>query len=217
MTASLSGKARTDRPSFIGHLDFVGFPDVAVAVPFYEEALALAGYRGARVVAVDGNTELGGIGRTIGVYEIPNSHSDAAVAAYVSDTKLLFNASERSAQARGLMFVREMPDEVGMLFIHPAERMISMWMKNMLIPLDMVFMDRSGVVTHVAENTVPGSLDTISSMQPALGVFEINGGLAERLGIRVGDRVRHPFLGRFRPGCSGRERTPERMRAGVRL
>ena len=107
----------------------------------------------------------------------------------------IFVASERNAQARGLMFVREMPDEVGMLFIHPSERMISMWMKNTLIPLDMVFMDRSGVVTHIAENTVPGSLDTISSMQPALGILEINGGLAARQGIRPGDLVRHPFFG----------------------
>ena len=82
------------------------------------------------------------------------------------------------------MYVPEMPDDVGMLFIHPSERMISMWMKNTLIPLDMVFMDSSGVVTHIAANTVPGSLDTISSMQPALGILEINGGLAARLGIR---------------------------------
>lgn len=107
----------------------------------------------------------------------------------------IFIASERNAQARGLMFVREMPDDVGMLFIHPSERMISMWMKNTLIPLDMVFMDSSGVVTHIAENTVPGSLDTISSMQPALGILEINGGLAARLGIRPGDLIRHPFFG----------------------
>ncbi len=107
----------------------------------------------------------------------------------------IFVASERNAQARGLMFVRGMPDYVGMLFIHPNERMISMWMKNTLIPLDMVFMDSTGVVTHIAENTVPGSLESISSMQPALGVLEINAGLAARLGIRVGDLVRHPYFG----------------------
>ena len=107
----------------------------------------------------------------------------------------IFVASEQNAQARGLMFVREMPDDVGMLFIHPSERMISMWMKNTLIPLDMVFMDRSGFVIHIAENTVPGSLDSISSTQPALAVLEINGGLAARLGIRVGDLVRHPYFG----------------------
>ena len=107
----------------------------------------------------------------------------------------IFVASERAAQSRGLMFVREMPDEAGMLFIYARERMISMWMKNTLIPLDMVFMDRSGTVTHIARQTTPGSLDTISSLQPALAVLEINGGLAERLGIQPGDRVRHPIFG----------------------
>ena len=56
-------------------------------------------------------------------------------------------------------------------------------------------MDRSGIVTHIAENTVPGSLDTISSMQPALGILEINGGLAARLGIGPVTCVRHPFFG----------------------
>ncbi len=106
----------------------------------------------------------------------------------------IFVAAERAAQARGLMFVREMPDEVGMLFIHPNERMISMWMKNTLLPLDMVFMSQSGTVTHIAENTVPGSLDTISSQQPALAILEINGGLAGRLGIESGNRVWHPFF-----------------------
>ena len=73
------------------------------AVPFYEEALALAGFRSAGVVAVDGHAELDGIGRTIGVYEIPNSHSDAAVAAYVPDTRLLFN-SDLYSPGRELQF-----------------------------------------------------------------------------------------------------------------
>ena len=129
------------------------------------------------------------------VQDFPQSSLIIDTSDYTCEHFEIFVASERNAQARGLMFVREMPDNVGMLFIHPSERMISMWMKNTLIPLDMVFMDRSGVVTHIAENTVPGSLDTISSMQPALGILEINGGLAARLGIRPGDLVRHPFFG----------------------
>ena len=73
------------------------------AVPFYEEALALAGFRGAGVVAADGHAELDGIGRAIGIHEIPNSHSDAAVAAYVPDTKLLFN-SDLYSPGRELQF-----------------------------------------------------------------------------------------------------------------
>ena len=73
------------------------------AVPFYEEALALAGQRSASVVAVGGSAALEGIGRAIGIHEIPNSHSDAAVAAYVPDTKLLFN-SDLYSPGRELQF-----------------------------------------------------------------------------------------------------------------
>ena len=129
------------------------------------------------------------------VRDFPQSSLIIETAANTCEHFGIFIASERNAQARGLMYVPDMPDDVGMLFIHPSERMISMWMKNTLIPLDMVFMDRSGIVIHIAENTVPGSLDSISSMQPALAVLEINGGLAARLGIRPGDLVRHPFFG----------------------
>ena len=129
------------------------------------------------------------------VQDFPQTSLIIDTSGYTCEHFETFVASERNAQARGLMYVQQMPDNVGMIFIYPAERMISMWMKNTLIPLDMVFMDSSGVVTHIAENTVPGSLDTIGSMGPALAVLEINGGLAARLGIRVGDRVRHPFFG----------------------
>ncbi len=73
------------------------------AVAFYEEALALSGVRGMRFIAVDGHADLHGIGRNIGVYEIPNPHSDAAVAAYVPDTRLLFN-SDLFSPGRELQF-----------------------------------------------------------------------------------------------------------------
>lgn len=106
----------------------------------------------------------------------------------------VFMAEQNAQRARGLMFVTEMPDDVGMLFVYPQERRISMWMKNTLIPLDMLFVDGAGTVVHVAENATPGSLATISSEQPARAVLEINGGLAQRLGIERGDRVRHPLF-----------------------
>ena len=73
------------------------------AVSFYEEALALAGFRGLSAVAVDGHAELDGIGRTIGVYDIPNPHSDAMVGAYVPDTRLFFN-SDLYSPGRELQF-----------------------------------------------------------------------------------------------------------------
>ena len=128
------------------------------------------------------------------VQDFPRSSLIIDTSGFACEHFEIFVASQRAAQARGLMFVREMPDEAGMLFIYASERLISMWMKNTLIRLDMVFMDRSGTVTHIARQATPGSLDTISSVQPALAVLEINGGLAERLGIQPGDRVRHPFF-----------------------
>ncbi len=97
-------------------------------------------------------------------------------------------------RAQGLMFRERLPADAGMLFLYPRDQMISMWMKNTLIPLDMLFIDRDGRILDIAERTVPLSLRSISSETPARAVLEINGGTAQRQGIRPGDRVRHPAL-----------------------
>ncbi len=73
------------------------------AVSFYEDALVLAGFRGMSAVAVSDHAALDGIGRTIGVYDIPNPHSDAMVGAYVPDTRLFFN-SDLYSPGRELQF-----------------------------------------------------------------------------------------------------------------
>ena len=100
--------------------------------------------------------------------------------------------AETPAQmAQGLMFREQMADDAGMLFILPAAQSMSMWMKNTLIPLDMVFIGIDGRIVNIHQRAVPHSLDTISSGGPVKGVLEINGGIAARLGIRVGDRVVH--------------------------
>ena len=98
-------------------------------------------------------------------------------------------------QSQGLMFRQQMAADAGMLFVHPRPRMISMWMRNTLIPLDMVFVGLDGRVTHVVERTIPLSEKTISSRVPAKAVLELNAGTAARLGIRSGDRLVHPLLG----------------------
>jgi uncharacterized membrane protein (UPF0127 family) len=97
-------------------------------------------------------------------------------------------------QSQGLMFVRDLPDLRGMLFVHPQPKTISMWMKNTYIPLDMVFIDERGRVQQVIEQATPHSLDLIRSDKPALAVLEIAGGEARRLGIHPGQRVTHPAL-----------------------
>ena len=87
--------------------------------------------------------------------------------------------------------------DAGMLFNFHQPRAISMWMKDTLIALDMIFIDERGAVVNVAENTVPLSSATISSDRPVLAVLEVNAGTAARLGIQPGDRVVHPL---FSPG-----------------
>jgi len=98
-------------------------------------------------------------------------------------------------RAQGLMFRERMAADAGMLFLYSADQPISMWMKNTLIPLDMVFVAADGRIVHVAERAVPGSMATISSGQPARAVIELNGGTAARLKIKPGDRVLYRSFG----------------------
>ena len=79
----------------------------------------------------------------------------------------------------------------GMLFDFQKPRPVFMWMENTYIPLDMLFIRDTGEIVYIAENTVPQSLDTIGVNEPILGVLELAGGTAKRLGIRVGDKVFH--------------------------
>ncbi len=92
---------------------------------------------------------------------------------------------------QGLMFRRQMDADAGMLFLHDSEREQAMWMMNTFIPLDMLFIRRDGTISHIAQRTVPHSTATISSNGPVLAVLELNGGTAQRLGLKVGDRVEH--------------------------
>lgn len=103
-------------------------------------------------------------------------------------------ADDFQERARGLMFVKEMPDSQGMLFIYGVTRPVSFWMKNTYIPLDMIFIDRRGVVKKVHENAVPHDVKAISSDVPIRSVLEINGGLSARMGIVPGTPVRHADL-----------------------
>lgn len=93
---------------------------------------------------------------------------------------------------QGLMFRKSMPDDAGMLFLHRRDQVATMWMKNTLIPLDMLFIDRDGRIVGIHEHAKPLSLDTIAAPGPVRAVLELNGGISARLGIREGDRVIHP-------------------------
>jgi uncharacterized protein len=90
----------------------------------------------------------------------------------------------------GLMYRRDLPTTHGMLFIFPAERVNSFWMKNTPIPLDMIFISRERRIVGIVHETVPFSLDGRSVSLPSQYVLEINGGLARRYGFKTGDVVR---------------------------
>jgi uncharacterized protein len=104
-------------------------------------------------------------------------------------------ADTPSERAKGLMYRKSMPQDQGMLFDFHAEGPVMMWMKNTYIPLDMVFVSRQGVVTRVA-TAVPMSEDIISSDGPAYAVIELNGGVANSIGLKRGDEARHPAFKR---------------------
>ena len=104
-------------------------------------------------------------------------------------------AATPRARAQGLMYRRELARHAGMLFDFGRDEVVSMWMKNTFIPLDMLFVDRRGVVSRIARNTRPRSLDSISSGAPVRAVLELNGGEADRIGLAPGDRMRHPVFG----------------------
>ena len=95
---------------------------------------------------------------------------------------------------QGLMYRRELAPDAGMLFEYRAPMVITMWMKNTYIPLDMVFIGADGKVVDFHERAVPFSLDVIASKVPARAVLEVNSGTVARLGIQVGDMIRHPFF-----------------------
>ncbi len=94
----------------------------------------------------------------------------------------------------GLMNRPSMPRSSGMLFIYEGPTRASFWMENTLIPLDMIFTDPTGRVTHVHHNAVPLDRTPIPGGDNVLMVLEINGGLARAMGIATGAELRHPRL-----------------------
>ncbi len=92
-------------------------------------------------------------------------------------------------QSRGLMFRERLAPDRGMIFPLNPPRYASFWMKNTLIPLDMIFVRADGTIANIAENTVPHSLTPVASDEPVAAVLEIPGGRSAELGIRPDDKV----------------------------
>lgn len=94
-------------------------------------------------------------------------------------------------RAQGLMYRPKLAPDAGMLFDYGRETPIAMWMKNTIVPLDMLFIGADGVIKNIAQRTVPGSLAAIPSAGFVRAVLELNAGTTARLGIKPGDRVLH--------------------------
>lgn len=114
---------------------------------------------------------------------------------YKFSVELALNSRQH---AQGLMFRRRMAPDAGMLFVYRREEPTAMWMKNTVIPLDMLFIARDGSVRKIAERTVPMSEAVIPSGGPVVAVLELNAGTASRLGLKAGDQVVSTSLGTAR-------------------
>jgi uncharacterized protein len=100
--------------------------------------------------------------------------------------------STPETRAQGLMYRKSLAANAGMLFIYPDIKPVSFWMKNTLIPLDMLFLTSDGQIAHIAHNAVPLDETPIDSGAAVKAVLEVKGGTAAALGIKTGDRVEYP-------------------------
>lgn len=125
------------------------------------------------------------------VVDIKGPKSSARFTVELADTD--------ATRAYGLMNRASMPTSAGMLFVYDAPSTATFWMKNTLIPLDMIFLDAQGKIRHIHENAVPGDLSAIYGGEQIKAVLEINGGLSRRLHLAVGDVMRHGIFSENSP------------------
>lgn len=103
-------------------------------------------------------------------------------------------ADDFRERAEGLMFREELASSAGMLFVYERPGPVSFWMRNTLIPLDMLFFTEDGVLAHVHSNAIPLDETPIPGGDNIQYVLEINGGLADAYGLRPGAELQHPSL-----------------------
>ncbi|HEY6451788.1 MAG TPA: DUF192 domain-containing protein [Steroidobacteraceae bacterium] len=121
------------------------------------------------------------------VLDIHTRHGPEWFSIWIADTP------QRAQQ--GLMYLEWLSTDQGMLFPEQSPRVVHMWMKNTLIPLDMLFIDAKGRIVYIRERTTPMSEAIIASPEPVKAVLELAGGNCAKLGIRTGDRVHYELFG----------------------
>lgn len=103
-------------------------------------------------------------------------------------------ANTAKLRRQGLMYRKKLPLNVVMLFEYEQEEKVSIWMKNTLIPLDVLFIQGDGTIAYIHENAEPNSTDRMTSPVAVIAVLEMNAGLVKRYGIEIGDRISYPFF-----------------------
>ncbi len=103
----------------------------------------------------------------------------------------IWQADTPRREEQGMMFIREMDEHTGMLFMFPENRQVTMWMKNTYVSLDLVFLNAHGKIDYIAANATPLSEAIIGPPTPEFAVLELKGGACEHFGIKVGDAVLH--------------------------
>ncbi len=104
-------------------------------------------------------------------------------------------ADDDAERSLGLMHREEMAASAGMLFVYDRPQPVAFWMRNTLIPLDLIFADATGMVRRVHSNAIPLDETAIPGGDDIQFVLELNGGLAGRFGIVEGTQIRHPSIG----------------------
>jgi len=113
--------------------------------------------------------------------------------AEIADTQL--------TRSRGMMWRESLAPEAGMLFLHEQPQYLSYYMRNTLIPLDLLFIREDGEIAKIIVNAQPLSLRALPSDTPVSAVLELAGGRSVEAGIDPGDIVRHPFFGNAEPAA----------------
>ncbi len=119
-----------------------------------------------------------------------------------------WRADTPRAREQGLMFVTGIGAGQAMIFVYDPPADVSMWMKNTLLPLDMLFVNSSGCVINIKQDARPGSLAIIPAGGLVALVVELRGGTAAALGIGAGDRVVRPRAANWPTGQTPCQRTP---------
>ena len=124
---------------------------------------------------------------------LPQSEVQVVTASGTYRFQVWIAADDRSRE-RGLMFVRKLPPDAGMLFLFARPQFAAFWMKNTYLSLDLVFIRADGVVVNVAEHARPMTLDPIPSAAPVKAVLELLAGTSARIGLAAGSLILHPAL-----------------------